>query len=82
MTYNNKGRHNTLYSKVFYVLYLKPNDDNNSHLIYDLLRDKIVVTTNYQSVTVPADLFEQSNRTELSNNKIQIDHFIVEHSIG
>ena len=66
---------------MFYALYIKPNDDNNGHLIYDLTGDKIVVTTNYQSVPVPVDLFEPINRTETSNSKIQVDHFDVKHSI-
>ena len=56
-------------------MYIKPNGDNNSHLIYDLSRDMIVVTTHYQSVPVPADIFEPTNRTEPSNNKFQVDHF-------
>ena len=81
ITYNNRARNNTLHPKVFYVLYIEPYDDNNGHLIYDLLRDKIVVTTNYQLVPVPADLFEPTNKTESSNNKIQVDHFDVKHSI-
>ena len=64
-----------------YILYIKPNGDNNSHLIYDLSRDKIVVITNNQSVPAPAGLFEPMNRTESSNNKIQVDHFDIEQSI-
>ena len=62
-------------------MYIKPNGDNNGHLIYDLLRDKILVTTNYQSVPIPVDLFEPTNRTESSNNKMQVDHFNIEQSI-
>ena len=57
------------------------NNDNNGHLIYDLSKKKIVVTMNYQSVLVPTDLFDPTNRTESSNNKIQVDHFDVDHSI-
>ena len=81
ITYNNKTGNNTLHPKVFYVLYIKPNGDNNYHLIYDLLRDKIAVIMNYQSVPVPEDLIEPMNRTESSNNKIQVDHFDIEQSI-
>ena len=66
---------------MFYALYIKPNGDNTGHLIYDLSRDNIVVTPNYQSVPVPADLFELTNRTELSNNKIQVNHFDIRQSI-
>ena len=60
---------------------INSNDDNNDHVIYDISRDKIVVTTNYQSVPVPTDLFEPTNRTESSNNKIQVDYFDVKHPI-
>ena len=81
IAYDNKARNNTLHPKVFYTLYIKPNGDNNGHLIYDLWRDKVIVATNYQSVPVPADLFEPMNRTESSNNKIQIDHFDIKQSI-
>ena len=75
IAYYNRARNNTLHQKLFYVLYIKPNGDNNGHLIYDLSRDKIVVTTNYKSVPVPVDLFEPMNRIESSNNKIQVDSF-------
>ena len=78
---NNKARNNTLHSKVFYVLYIKPKDDNNSHFIYNLSRDKIVVTINCQSAPVPEDLIEPMNRTESSNNTIQVDYFDVDVSI-
>ena len=47
IAYDNKARNNTLHPKVFYALYINPNGDNNGHLIYDLSRDKIVVTMNY-----------------------------------
>ena len=66
---------------MFYSLYIKPNDDNNGHLIYDLSTDKIVVTMNYQSVPVPKDLIKAMNKTDSSNNKIRIDHFYIEQSI-
>ena len=45
------------------------------------MRDKIIVTTNYQSVLVPTDLLELTNRTESSYNKIQVNHFDVKQSI-
>ena len=37
IAYNNNARNNTIHPKVFYVLYIKPNNDNNGHLIYDQL---------------------------------------------
>ena len=68
LAYNNKAKNNTLHPKVFYALYIQPNGDNNGHLIYDLSRDEIIDTTNYQSLPVPTDTFEPTNRTESSNN--------------
>ena len=59
---------------MFYALYIKPNGDNNGHLIYDLSREKITLTMNYRSVPVPEDLIEPMNRTESSNNKNQANH--------
>ena len=81
VAYNNKARNNTLHPKVSYTLYIKLNGDNNGHFIYDLSRDELVITTNYQSVPVPIDLFESTNRIKSSNSKIQVDHFDVEHPI-
>ena len=74
--YNNKDRKNTLHPKVFHALYIKPNCNNNGCLIYDLSRDKIVVTTNYQSVPVPVDLFAPTNRTESSKLIISISNHL------
>ena len=46
----------TLYQKVFYVLYVKPNKESNGHLIYRLATNQIVVTKGYQTVAIPEDL--------------------------
>ena len=81
IAYNNKAGNNALHQKVFYVLYIEPNAVNNGHLIYNLSTDQIVVTMKYQSVSVPKDLIELVNKTDSSNNKIQIDHFNIEQSI-
>ena len=59
-------------------MYIKPNGDNNGHLIYDLLRDIFVVTMNYQSVPVPEYLIEPMNRTKSTNN---VDHFDIKQSM-
>ena len=81
IAYDNKDGNNTLHTKVFYALYIKPNGDNNSRLIYDLSRDKTIVTMKYQSVPVPGDLIEPMNKTDSSNNKIQVDHSDIKQSI-
>ena len=81
IAYDNKAGNNTLYPKVFYTIYIKPNGDNNGHLIHDLSREKIVVTMNYQSVPVPGDLIEPMKKTDSSNNKIRVDHFDIKQSI-
>ena len=81
IAYNNKARNNTLHPKVFYALYIKPNGDNNGHLIHDLTRDKILVPTNYQLVPLLVDLFGPTNRTKSYNNKIQVVHFDIKQSL-
>ena len=42
--YNTKVGENTLHPRVFYTLYIEPNDNGNGHLIYKLSIDQILVT--------------------------------------
>ena len=77
IAYNNKAEKNTLHPKIFYALYIEPNNNNNGHLIYDLSTYKILVTMNYQSVPVPEDLIEAMYKTNSSNNRICVDHLIL-----
>ena len=56
------------------MLYIGPNNDSNGYLIYKLSTNQILVTTKYQSVPVPKDLIKGMNKTDSSDNKIQIDH--------
>ena len=56
------------------MLYVKPNDDGKSHLIYKLSMNQILVTMKYWSVPVPEDL-------NSSDNKIQINHFNIKQAI-
>ena len=78
---NNKAGNNKLHPKVFYALYVKINDDNNSHLIYKISTGQILVTMKYQSVPVPENLIKLTNKTDSSDNKIQIDHFDIKQSV-
>ena len=78
---NNKAGNNTLHPKVFYALYIEPNGDNNYHLIYKLSTDQILVTIKYQLVPIPEDLIETANKTESSDNKIQINCFDIKQSV-
>ena len=75
IAYNTKAGNNTLRPRVFYTLYIKPNDDGNGHLIYKLSKDQILVTTKYPLVPVPGDLIKMMNRQDSPDNKIQINHF-------
>ena len=75
IAYNTKAGNNTLCPRVFYVLYIEPNDDGNGRLIYKLSTDYILVTMEYQSVPVPEDLIKTMNETDSSDNYIQINHF-------
>ena len=87
ITYNNNTENNTLRQRIFYVLYIGPNNDGNGHLIYKLYIDQILVTMNYQSVPVPVpvpvpeDLTKEMNKIYASDNKIQIGHLNSNQSI-
>ena len=75
ITYNNKVGNRKPRPRVFYALYIKPNDNGNGHLIYTLSTDQILVTKEYQCVHVPEDLVEAISETNSSDNKIQAIHF-------
>ena len=75
IAYNNQASNNKQNPKLFYSLYIKPNCDGNSHLIYTLSTDQILVTMKYQSVPIPEDLIKLANTTDSSDSKIQINHF-------
>ena len=62
-------------------MYVRPNDDDNGHLIYRLSTDHILVTKEYQSVPVPEDLIKAISETDSYDNKIQVNHFDRDHSI-
>ena len=81
IAYNNKAGNTTLHPRVFYGLYIKPNDVKNGHLIYKLFTDQILVTMKYQSVPVPKDIIETMNKTYSYDNKIQSDHFNIKQSV-
>ena len=52
LAYDNKVGNKTLCPRTFYVLYVKPNQKGNGHLIYRLDKDQIVVTKNYRTVPI------------------------------
>ena len=81
ITYDTKGGNHTLCPRIFYALYIEPNGDGNGHLIYTLSLDKILVTMKYQSVPIHKDLIKMMNKTDSSDNKIQISHFNIEQSV-
>ena len=53
IAYDNKIGNKILCPKTFYTFYVKPNQEDNNHLVYRLDKDQIVVTKNYQTVPVP-----------------------------
>ena len=75
IAYNNNAGNNSLRPRIFYVLYVGLNDDGNIHLIYKLSMDQILFITKYQSVPVLEDPIDMMNKTDSSDNKIQINHF-------
>ena len=81
IAYDNKVGNRPLRPKLFSALYIRPKDDGNSHLIYKLSTDQILVTKEYQSVPVPADLIEGISETGSSDTKVQVNHVDSDHSI-
>ena len=75
IAYNTNTGNNTLHPRIFYTLYIGPNDDSNGHLKYKLFIDQILATKKYQSVPVPEDLIEEINETDSYDNKFQVNHF-------
>ena len=47
IAYDNKVGARTLHPRVFFVLYVRPNNDGIGHLIYRLSTDQILVTKEY-----------------------------------
>ena len=58
IAYDNNAINNTLCPRLFYVLYILPNDDGSNHLIYKLSNYQMLVKNKYQSVPVPEDLIK------------------------
>ena len=63
------------------MLYIGPNDNGDGHLIFKISMNQILVTIIYQPIQVSEDLIKVINKTNLSNNKIQVNHFDSNHSI-
>ena len=78
---DNKVGNRTLWPRVFYALYVRPNNNGNGHLIYRLSMDQVLVTKDYQSVPVPEDLIEATSETESYDYNNQTNSFKVNHSI-
>ena len=81
IVYNNKVGNETLHPIVIYILYIRPNDIDNGHLIYRLSTDQILVTKEYQSVPVSDDLIEGIKETNSHDNKIQVIHLKGNHGL-
>mmetsp|Transcript_55032 Transcript_55032/g.61536 ORF Transcript_55032/g.61536 Transcript_55032/m.61536 type:complete len:406 (+) Transcript_55032:52-1269(+) len=81
VAYDNRIENKTLRPRVFYALYVRPNNDDNRHLIYRLSTDQKLVTKEYQSVPVPEDLIEAISKTDSYGNKNQVNRFDNNHSI-
>ena len=81
VAYDNKVENRTLQPGVFYMLYVRPNNDGNGHLIYRLSTDQILVIKEYQSVPVPEDLIKATSETESYDNKNQTNRFGANHPI-
>ena len=79
MAYDTNAENNILYSRLFYVLYIGPNNNSIGHLIFRLLTKDILTTIKYQPVPMLEDLIKAINETDSFTNKIQINYFDGEH---
>ena len=81
IAYDSKVEHKVLWPRVFYALYVRPNNEDNGHLIYRLSTGQILVTKEYQSIPVPEDLIGAISETGSCGNKNQTNRFDTNHSI-
>ena len=81
IAYDNKVGNNTLHPRSFYALYVKPNENGTKHLIYRPSTNQMVFTKDYWTVPVPKDLVDTIWKTDLYDNKSQVDDFDMIHSI-
>ena len=73
IAYNTNVINNTLRQRLFYALYIGPNDDSNGHFICKLSTDQILVTMKYQSVPLPKDLIKAvTNQIHLTTRSLLI----------
>ena len=79
MAYDNNARSNNLYPRIFYALYIGPNDNGTGHLIFKLSMKQILTTPKYKSIPISEDLIKAINKMDTFTNKIQIDHFDNDH---
>ena len=70
IAYDTNTGNNTLHLRIFYVLYIGPNDDSDDHLTYKLSKSQILVTMKYQLRPAPEDLLKAIRGIDPSDNKI------------
>ena len=70
MAYNNNARSNTLYPRTFYALYIGPNDNGASHLIFKMSTKQILTTLKYKLVPMSEDLIEAINKMDTFTTSI------------
>ena len=80
IAYDDKIGNKTLHPRVFYTLYIRPNDIGIGHLIYKFSTDQILITKDYQPVPVSNDLIKAMDKTNPCHNKIQVMHLKDDHS--
>ena len=80
IAYDNKVGNKTLHPRLFYALYIRPNDIGNGYLIYRLSTDQILVTKEYQPVPASDDLIEAMNTTRPYENRIKVMYLKGDHS--
>ena len=75
MVYNKNASNKTLHPRIFYTLYIGPNDSGTSHLVFKLSTKHPFTTPKYKPVPISEDIIQAVNEMGTITNKIQLDHF-------
>ena len=62
MVYDVNANSKILYPRIFYALYIGPNDSGTGHLIFKLSTKQLLTTSKYKPVSMPEDLFKATNK--------------------
>mgnify|MGYP005669607397 CR=1 FL=1 len=75
MVYNVTANNKSLHPRIFYALYIGPNDSSTGHLVFKLSMKQLITTPKCKPVPMPEDIIQAVNEMGTITNKIHLDHF-------